>query len=90
MSQNNIDVCFSPALYSMHHNPESIVVVVDILRATSAICAAFMNGVRHIIPVGTIEEAKACKAQGYMVAAERDGLVLDFAEIGRASCRERV
>ena len=93
MSQNNIDVCFSPALYSMHHNSESIVVVVDILRATSAICAAFMNGVRHIIPVGTIEEAKACKAQGYMVAAERDGLVLDFADFGNSPfnfTRERV
>ena len=81
---NKIDICFSPALYDLHHNPESVVVVVDILRATSAICAAFMNGVAHIIPVGTIDEARACKAQGYMVAAERDGLVLDFADFGNS------
>ncbi|PZX20376.1 2-phosphosulfolactate phosphatase [Breznakibacter xylanolyticus] len=81
---NKIDVCVSPALYSLHHNPESVVVVVDILRATSAICAAFMNGVKHIIPIGTIDEARACKEKGYMVAAERDGLVLDFADFGNS------
>jgi 2-phosphosulfolactate phosphatase len=82
--KNQIEVCFSPALYSLHHNSDSIVVVVDILRATSAICAAFMNGVKHIIPVGTIEEARQYKQQGFLVAAERDGLVLDFADFGNS------
>ncbi len=80
----NIEVCFSPALYDDYHNPESVVVVVDILRATSAICTAFMNGARHIIPVGTKEEARALKAKGHLVAAERDGLVLDFADFGNS------
>jgi 2-phosphosulfolactate phosphatase len=82
--KNHIEVCFSPALYSLYHTTESIVVVVDILRASSAICAAFMNGVKHIIPVGTIDEARQYKQQGFLVAAERDGLVLDFADFGNS------
>jgi 2-phosphosulfolactate phosphatase len=84
MQSLKIEVCVSPSLYQYHHNTESIVVVIDILRATSAICAAFMNGVDAIIPVGKIEEAKALKEKGFMVAAERDGLVLDFADFGNS------
>ena len=79
-----IEVCFTPAIYPIHHNPESVVVIVDILRATSAISTAFMNGVRHIIPVGTVEEARGHKENGHFVAAERDGLVLDFADFGNS------
>lgn len=80
----NIEVCFTPALYSNFHRSEAIVVVTDVLRATSAICTAFMNGVQKIIPVGTLEEAKEYKHKGYMVAAERDGIVRDFADFGNS------
>ena len=79
-----VEVCFSPALFPEFMDNEAIVVVVDILRATSAICTAFMNGVKRIIPVGTLDEAKTYKDQGYMVAAERDGIVLDFADFGNS------
>jgi 2-phosphosulfolactate phosphatase len=43
-----------------------------------------MNGVDKIIPVETLEEAKAYKARGYLVAAERDGIVMDFADLGNS------
>jgi 2-phosphosulfolactate phosphatase len=79
-----VEVCLSPALYETFKNDEAIVVVVDILRATSAICTAFMNGVKRIIPVATLEEAKAYKEKGFMVAAERDGIVRDFADFGNS------
>lgn len=81
---NNIEVCFSPALYPDYENREAIVVVTDVLRASSAIVTAFMNGVERIIPVGTLEEAKKLKDEGYMVAAERDGIVRDFADFGNS------
>lgn len=81
---NKIEVCFTPALFAEFENPEAIVVIVDILRATSAICTAFMNGVQRIIPVATLEEARAYKNNGYMVAAERDGIVRDFADFGNS------
>lgn len=84
MKEAKIEVCFSPALFPYYENREAIVVVTDILRASSAIVTAFMNGVQRIIPVGTLEEARAYKEKGYMVAAERDGMVRDFADFGNS------
>jgi 2-phosphosulfolactate phosphatase len=67
-----------------YENKNAIVVVTDILRASSAIVTAFMNGVEQLIPVGTLDEAKSYKEKGYMVAAERDGIVRDFADFGNS------
>jgi 2-phosphosulfolactate phosphatase len=82
--QKKVEICFSPAIFECFSNTESVAVVVDVLRATSAICTAFMNGVDKIIPVGTIDEAREYKNKGYLVAAERDGIVLDFADFGNS------
>ncbi|MCK5066039.1 MAG: 2-phosphosulfolactate phosphatase [Bacteroidales bacterium] len=79
-----IEVCYSPALFPYYENRNAVVVVTDILRASSAIVTAFMNGVERIIPVGTLEEAKSYKERGFMVAAERDGIVRDFADFGNS------
>jgi 2-phosphosulfolactate phosphatase len=79
-----VEVCFSPALFPYFENPEAVAVIVDVLRASSAIVIAFENGVDRIIPVGTLEEAKEYKRKGFIVAAERDGLVQDFADFGNS------
>lgn len=84
IGMSKVEVCFSPALYPYFENPEAVVIVTDILRASSAICTAFMNGVDRIIPVGTLEEAREYKSKGYPVAAERDGIVRDFADFGNS------
>ncbi|MBA7590608.1 putative 2-phosphosulfolactate phosphatase [subsurface metagenome] len=84
MDNCKVEVCLTPAIYDSFRNDEAIVVVVDVLRATSAICTAFMNGAKRIIPVATLEEAKDYKDRGYMVAAERDGIVRDFADFGNS------
>ena len=83
-SKNRLEVCLSPAIYDKHADDDNIVVIVDILRASSSICAAINNRVKSIIPVATVEEAKAMKQRGYMVASERDGYVLDFADFGNS------
>ena len=59
-------------------------VIIDILRATSSICTAFEHGAESIIPVAGVEEARAYKKQGFLVAAERDGIILDFADLGNS------
>lgn len=82
--KHRLEVCVSPAIYSKHADDNNIVVIVDILRATSAICTAFHNGVKTIIPVSTVEEARQKKDDGYTVASERDGYVLDFADFGNS------
>jgi 2-phosphosulfolactate phosphatase len=79
-----LETCFSPELYEPERHAGSIVIIIDILRATSAICTAFENGASSIIPVGTITEAQEYKRRGYLVAAERDGFVLDFADFGNS------
>ena len=79
-----IDVCFSPALYPVYHNPEAIVVVVDVFRATTTMAAAFSNGVSSIRPVATVEEAEAYKAKGWLVGAERNVKRCEFADFGNS------
>ena len=84
MVNRNLELCLSPALYHRFENKEAIVVIIDVLRASSAICTAFSNGAVAIIPVADISRAKEYKNQGYLVAAERDGFVLDFADFGNS------
>lgn len=80
----NIETSFSPTLLPHFDTQGRIVVVVDILRASSVICTMFMNGVRQVIPVPTLEEARRMKARGFLVVAERDGQKLDFADFGNS------
>ncbi len=84
--KNTVEVCFSPKLLpEIQTKDHFIVVLVDILRATTSICAAFQNGVRSIIPVDTVEEAAQMKKEGYLVASEQDGKKLDFADFGNSA-----
>jgi 2-phosphosulfolactate phosphatase len=79
-----VEVCFSPNVYPLFHKEEAIVVVIDVLRATSAITTAFYNGVARMIPVATIEEAQHYKEQGLIVAAERNGEIVEGFDLGNS------
>jgi 2-phosphosulfolactate phosphatase len=72
-----IDVCYSPELLHLHNIENSIVVVVDVFRATSCMTTAFAHGVEAIIPVASVEECVKYQQNGYLVAAERDGKTPD-------------
>lgn len=61
-----------------------VAVVIDIFRASSAICAALHHGVKSIIPVKTIEEATSYKKKGFIAAAERKGAVVDGFDFGNS------
>ncbi len=78
-----LEVYLSPEEYLLRNSSfEHLVVIVDILRATTSICTAIDSGVSAILPVATVEEAKAKKAEGYIVASERNSIKLDFADLG--------
>jgi len=79
-----IEVCLSPHSYPVYENGDCIVVIIDVLRATSAICTAFEYGVEKIIPVATVEEALKYKEKGFLVGAERDGMQLDGFDFGNS------
>jgi 2-phosphosulfolactate phosphatase len=89
-----VEVCFSPKLFPFITTKEPFVVVLtDILRATTSIVTAFANGVERIIPVHDAEDARKFKEQGFLVATEQDGKKLDFADFGNSAfsfTRERV
>jgi 2-phosphosulfolactate phosphatase len=68
----NIDVCPTPELLHLYSLQNTVVVVVDILRATSCMTTALAYGVDKIIPVATLEECRKLQEQGYLAAAERD------------------
>jgi 2-phosphosulfolactate phosphatase len=84
MESRQIELCYSPALFHLYEGKGKTVVVVDIFRATTAICAAFDHGVKRIIPVAGLEEARGYKDKGYLIAAERDGIKPDFAHFGNS------
>jgi len=83
--QRKLEVCYSPDLFPVYFTKkECVVVVIDIFRATSAICTAFQEGVNQIIPVATIEEARAYQSKGYVAAAERHGEIVEGFDIGNS------
>lgn len=79
-----IEVCLTPKQYDLYKNEYKIAVVIDVLRATTAICTAIHSGVNSIIPVSTIEEATEYKKNGYIVAAERGGEIVDGFDLGNS------
>ena len=81
---NRIEVCFSPGEYHLYEADFQLVVVLDVLRATSAICTAMEHGVKEIIPVATVEEARALQAEGYLAAAERGGQIVEGFDLGNS------
>lgn len=81
---NSIQTCFSPATYPLFADSDSIVVVVDIFRATSAICTAIQHGVDRMIPVASVEDAQRYKDLGFLVAAERNAVKLEGFDFGNS------
>ncbi len=83
-NRKKVEVCHTPSLYPQYKKENQIVVVIDVLRATSAMCTAFSYGVKKIIPVATIEEAQGYKDEGYLVAAERKGQIVEGFGLGNS------
>lgn len=80
----NIDVCLSPELLHQYELENKIVVVVDILRATSCMVSGLANEVREIVPVSTLKECKTLQASGYLAAAERNGSKAEGFDMGNS------
>src|SRR5690606_5586402 len=63
----------------------SIAVIIDIFRATSSICYGIDNGAAAIIPVATVDECLSFKGNGSLLAAERNGAVVDGFDFGNST-----
>jgi len=83
-NRKHVEICFTPGEYEYFKGEYDIVVVIDVLRATSAICAAFDNGIKSIIPVATIDEAREYQKKGFLVGAERQGQIVEGFDFGNS------
>ncbi len=80
-----IDTCFTPALLHLFDVDKSIVVIIDVLRATSTIAAALSNGAKSIIPVDSVVRCiEIGKQIDGITAGERDGKIADGLQYGNS------
>ncbi|HEX2533030.1 MAG TPA: 2-phosphosulfolactate phosphatase [Chitinophagaceae bacterium] len=78
--------CLSPALLHLNDVRDSVVVVIDVLRATSTIATALYNGAQSVIPVDTVERCiQIGTERGCITAGERDGKVAEGLQYGNSS-----
>lgn len=80
-----IEVSLSPALYPYrtikeHHTT----VAIDVLRATTAVCAAFQAGCSEVVPLDSLEALEIYRPKGYKIAAERGGKKLRGSDYGNS------
>lgn len=85
ITKPSLYTCLSPALLHLYDVSNSIVVVIDVLRATSTIAAALHNGATEIIPIDNVAE---CIRMGSelkaITAGERDGQVAEGLQYGNS------
>jgi 2-phosphosulfolactate phosphatase len=79
-----IEVCLTPALLDLYTIEDSIVVVIDVLRATSSMVYGLDNGALAIIPVAQVEDCLLYKDMGHLLAAERNGEVVEGYDFGNS------
>nr|QNO51963.1 2-phosphosulfolactate phosphatase [Methanosarcinales archaeon ANME-1 ERB6] len=63
---------------------EEILVVIDVLRASSTIVTALANGVKEVIPVNREELAFGLRKEGYILAGEDKGVKLPDFDLGNS------
>src|SRR5258706_7309891 len=88
MSTSNkpsLHTSLSPTLLHLYDVSNSIVVIIDVLRATSTIATALYNGARCIIPVDSISRCMEIGRQiNGVTAGERDGKIAEGLEYGNS------
>lgn len=80
-----VEVSLSPALYPFRTIKDGhTTVAIDVLRATTAVCAAFQAGCETVVPLDSLEPLPHYRAMGYSIAAERGGKKVAGAEYGNS------
>ena len=75
----------SPRVLDLYDVSESIVVIIDVFRATSTIATALYNGAEKVIPVATVADCMAIgKKLNAITAGERDGKIIEGLQYGNS------
>jgi len=85
MSKPVLHTVLSPELLKLYDCANSIVVIIDVFRATSTIATALYNGATRVIPVDAVEKCIAIgKETKGITAGERDGKVIPGLQYGNS------
>jgi len=83
-----LDVFFAPAGLATQEVAGRPVFVVDVLRATTVICAALSRGARAVVPVATVEEAsrlaQTLGPDAAVLVGERHGEPIEGFDLGNS------
>jgi 2-phosphosulfolactate phosphatase len=80
-----LNTSLSPALLHLYDLSSSVVVIIDVFRATSTIASALHNGAKAVIPVDSVPKAiEISKSIGGIAAGERDGKLAEGLEHGNS------
>lgn len=76
----------SPALLYLFDLSNTIVVIIDVFRATTTVATALYNGAKRVIPVAEVEECKRLgnRIFGSVTAGEREGKVIEGLQYGNS------
>jgi 2-phosphosulfolactate phosphatase len=86
MAKPTLYTVLSPALLHLYDLKNTVVVVIDVLRATSTIATALYNGAKEIIPVDSVERCiQLGRELECITAGERDGQVAPGLQYGNSS-----
>ena len=84
-NKRNLFTCLSPALIDLYDITNSVVVIIDVLRATSTITTALYNGAASVVPVSSVATCiELGQTLGGITAGERDGKVADGLSYGNS------
>ena len=84
-SKPELYTCLSPALLHLYDINNALVVIIDVLRATSTIATALYNGAKCVIPVDSVPKCMEIgKKIECITAGERDGQIAEGLEYGNS------
>lgn len=86
MSKPSLHTVLSPKLLDVYDIENSVVVIIDVFRATSTIATALYNGAAKIIPVDDVAKCIAIgnATPNSITAGERDGKVIEGLQYGNS------
>jgi 2-phosphosulfolactate phosphatase len=86
MNKPSLYTVLSPALLHLYDVNNTLVVVIDVLRATSTIATALYNGAKEVIPVDSVQRCiQLGKELACVTAGERDGQIAPGLQYGNSS-----
>lgn len=83
-----LDVILQPLFPANDYFRNSLVIMVDLLRASTTVCSALFHGAKEVIPIGNVEEAVALygnlSKEVRFIGGERNGVKLSGFNAGNS------